>query len=816
MKHLVITTLLLLFCQVRHWAREAPVEPPAGVSIRRDINFLAKGREEKLDLYEPATREPKRLLPAVVIIHGGGWVRGDKGRLREYVTGTSLAKAGYVAVSINYETRAGHRWPNNLHDCKNAVRWLRKNSERLGVDPERIGVIGGSAGGHLALMVAYTSGQAELSSDALYPGISDEVGACVNLYGITNLQTRKEVKEDGTPSTELKSHRLFPESREEAPGKWALASPVTHVHAKVPPTLTLHGTADPVVDRDQAKELHQALTRAGADSTLRLIDGAKHAWPLKTKSFDLTGEVVTFFDKHLKASEGQEQPSEAKFSSKEKTERRPNVLFIAVDDLNDWQTDLGGHPLVKTPHLDRLFGQGELFTNAHCSQAVCTASRNSLLSGLHPTTTGWYRSTKAMRESYAEVMGEHQMLPQYFRENGYRTMAVGKLFHQGVSDYRERTDDFWDETGPGYKVSGRLLARGDGYGGRRFYPFPKEGAQMSRHYGKSHEDGNSLACGPLDREDMPGGQMYDEIIAEWASGKLMEEHQEPFFLAVGFVRPHAPFTAPRPFYEQYDFEQIEEPFLPRDEMSDIPILGKSIAYGRLPGGDHHAVINLSETYWREMIHGYLASVSFVDAQIGKVIAALEESPYREDTIVVLWSDHGQHLGEKKHWRKQSLWEEATRVPLFFKVPGVTAAGGRNHEAVSLLDIYPTLVELCDLPPAPKLEGYSLVPLLQDRAESRPRPILMSWYYGNHAVRSRDWRYIRYRDGSEELYNHREDPDEFRNLAQRPEYAKLKSELGRWIPEEPALPAGMQQWKPDKLDRRVSEWEEAGAVPDWLK
>lgn len=795
-------------------AAAPPADPPSGVVIKRDLTFLAPDREEKLDLYQAESHSNEKRIPAVVIIHGGGWRSGDKYREREYVSGTTLAKAGYLAVSINYELKAGKRWPNNLQDCKNAVRWLRKNADELGVDPDRIGVMGGSAGGHLALMVAYTPNHPKLSSNDLYPGISDHVSACVNMYGISDLRTRKVTKKDGTPTDELKGSNLFKEDREEAPIKWRNASPVSYINEDCPPTLTFHGTADTTVDRDQSKDLHEALKKAGVESTLKMVEGANHAWALKSKDFDLTPEMVTFFNRHLKGDLNPNKSPEPKKGAQLKQGERPNVLFISVDDLNDWEGALGGNSQAQTPNLDRLFKQGVLFTNAHCSQAVCTASRNSLLSGLHPSSTGWYNSTTAMRKSYPDVMGDHKMLPQHFRDAGYETLAVGKVFHQGVSDYKERTGDFWDETGPKYKVPKQLLARGDGYGGKHFYPFPKDGAQMSRHYGKAHEDGNSLATGPLDREDMPDGKMFDEIISEWAVEQLQVDQEKPFFLAVGFVRPHAPFTAPREFFELYDPKTIEIPNVPADDMADIPLMGKAIAYGRLPGGDHHSVVKLSDTYWQELVHGYLACVSFVDAQIGQVVSALENSPYADNTIIVLWSDHGQHLGEKKHWRKQTLWEEATRVPLFFKTPKVSPAGQTCDEVVSLLDIYPTLIDLCQLPAAPKLEGQSLLPLLQNPDADRKEPVLMSWYYGNHAVRTKEWRYIQYRDGTEELYRHPSDAGEHKNLADDAPSQRIISDLKKWIPANPALPAGDTEWEGDKLDRLVEDWK-ANGVPDWL-
>ncbi len=273
---------------------------PAGVTLEKDISYLAPGRVEKLDLYQPAVRAPGVRSPAVVIIHGGGWIQGDKAAEREVITGTALAKAGYVCISIEYWKKEKGRWPTNLQDCKNAVRWLRVHAERLQIDPDRIGVIGGSAGGHLALMVAYTAGRLELDPGAPYPGVSDRVSACVNMYGISNLLTRQGTDAVGKPNGKLSDTRLLKESREAAPEKWKAASPVNYIRNDSTPTLTLHGTRDTTVDRDQSTELDRALKAAGVESKLIMVEGANHAWPLKTEKFDYTGEVIGFFDRHLK------------------------------------------------------------------------------------------------------------------------------------------------------------------------------------------------------------------------------------------------------------------------------------------------------------------------------------------------------------------------------------------------------------------------------------------------------------------------------------------------------------------------------------
>tara|TARA_R110002073_G_scaffold72241_3_gene176661 strand:+ start:584 stop:2179 length:1596 start_codon:yes stop_codon:yes gene_type:complete len=510
---------------------------------------------------------------------------------------------------------------------------------------------------------------------------------------------------------------------------------------------------------------------------------------------------------------------------KKQEQTQPNVLFISVDDLNDWEGALLGNSQAITPNMDKLFSEGVLFTNAHASQPVCTASRNSILSGIHPTSSGWYGNTNDMEKSFDVVMANHKMLPQYFKDNGYNTFATGKVYHSGESDYPDRTDDFWTEYSPHFwdNMEKHIKENGYGYRGPMFYPFPKNGGQLVQLYGKDtinnyYKKNNrfySLCGGPLDAEDIPEKGMYDEQIADWAINKLNQKQEKPFFMAVGFVRPHVPYAAPRKYFDLYPIENIKVPEIPENEFEDIPMMGKAIAYGYTPKGGWGDVSAKKEIL-PELVQSYLACVSFVDDQIGKVIKVLENSPYAENTIIVLWSDHGQHLGEKRHFRKQALWEEATRVPLFFKVPNNKKNGQRSEQVVSLLDIYPTLTELCNLPSVSQLEGESLVSLINSPEKIQDRSILTSWYYKNHAVRSNDWRYIHYRDGSEELYNHKTDPGEHINLANNPDYAKIIEEHKKWLPKHDALPAGRTEWKGDKLDRRIQEWTENDSIPVWLR
>jgi len=279
---------------------------PAGVVIEKDVAYLETRRAERLDLYRPETRARDVRSPAVVIIHGGGWTGGDKGGSREFNIGTTLAKAGYVAASINYWLGEARRWPTNLMDCKNAVRFLRANAARYGIDADRIGVIGGSAGGHLALMVAYTAGDSALEPAAPYPGVSSGVRAVVDMYGPTNLLTRQTTDKEGNPTgrVRLDSHLLASRAEDDADA-WKAASPVSRVRRDVPPTLILHGTADTTVDRDQSKELAAALARVGAVHELRLIPGVGHTfdlqtWERKPMPVDLGPVVVAFLDRHVR------------------------------------------------------------------------------------------------------------------------------------------------------------------------------------------------------------------------------------------------------------------------------------------------------------------------------------------------------------------------------------------------------------------------------------------------------------------------------------------------------------------------------------
>ncbi len=488
-------------------------------------------------------------------------------------------------------------------------------------------------------------------------------------------------------------------------------------------------------------------------------------------------------------------------------QEKMNVLFIAVDDLNDWVGVLEGNPQAQTPNLDRLARRGVYFTSAHCAAPVCTTSRQSLLSGLAPTTSGWMNSIPKNAEEYDRVLAGRKPLPTLFRDNGYTTLAGGKIYHKGVQDF---TYPLWDETLSNQYGFDKSVP---GYRNSHFNPFPPDGGAIYQAHG-GRVKGDTLCWGALADDEMPEEGMPDEQIAAWAVEQLNRRHDKPFFMAVGFLRPHVPYTAPKKYFDRYPLESIQVPVVPEDELNDIPLYGKAMIYGTLPKGDHKEVLGISPGYWRELVRGYLACTTFVDDQVGRVLDALDASPYAENTIIVLWGDHGQHLGEKRHWRKQALWEESTRVPLFFSVPGMMTRGELRDQPVSLLDIFPTLSELCGLPKQ-ELDGVDLASLLKSADAERGRPVVTTRKHGNHTVRTKDWRYIRYRDGAEELYDHRTDPGEHVNLAANPKFADVLAEHRNWLLKNEAANDAAAEFPKDSYDRQVEQFKAEG-LPDWLK
>ena len=425
----------------------------------------------------------------------------------------------------------------------------------------------------------------------------------------------------------------------------------------------------------------------------------------------------------------------------------PNVLFIAVDDLNDWVEPLQGHPDVRTPNIASLASKGITFTNAHASAPVCNSSRVSLMTGLDPNTTGVFSNRQY---PLRDVLPDAETLTRYFMRNGYYVAGFGKIFHRDDN----RTEP-WDEYlwGAGRPKPGSLPGHG-------VAALPED---IYRYFD----------WGPV---DAPLEEWGEHKISTAAIEFLNRDHDTPFFAAVGFRLPHLPWYAPREFFDLYAETDVDLPLVPEGDMEDLPADSRWLDDR---SGRAHALIEETGR-WHDAVVAYLASISFVDSQIGRLLDALEASPYAGDTIVVLWSDHGFHLGEKERWRKFTLWEPSTRVPLIWYAPRVTKPGTRSDQPVSLLDVYPTLVELARLPGKSGLDGISLVPLMKDPASNLSREAVITTDESGRAqsVRSDRWRYIRNPDGGEELYDHESDPEEWSNLAELDEYRAIKDSLAQ--------------------------------------
>jgi arylsulfatase A-like enzyme len=426
--------------------------------------------------------------------------------------------------------------------------------------------------------------------------------------------------------------------------------------------------------------------------------------------------------------------------------RPPNVLMICIDDLNDWTGYLGGHPQARTPNLDRLAKTGRAFTNAHCAVPVCSASRISVFSGLHATTHGSYE----LGPSYTSIkrLDTAPTLHATFKQNGYETLTGGKVLHHGFKGRLEKDIDTI------------LYPR---HGG----PRPKE----AMHWNPRVWD-----YGPFPETD---DQMDDMKLAQAAATFLQQPSEQPFFMTVGFFRPHVPMYVPPRWFEMFDRKTLVLPDASPDDMLDIPDNFKNM---NQIAPDHQTVVQSGQ--WPGFVQAYLASTAFVDHCVGTVLAGLSNGPHMDHTLIVLWSDHGFHLGEKQHWAKRTLWEESTRVPLIFAGKRIRASGS-CQEPASLVDLYPTLIEYCELKTQTKLDGISLVPQLNDLSATRAQPVRISSFEGNHAIRSKHWRYIRYRDGSEELYDHRSDAKEHKNLSGNPDLKSIQDRLASYLPTEAA-------------------------------
>jgi len=440
--------------------------------------------------------------------------------------------------------------------------------------------------------------------------------------------------------------------------------------------------------------------------------------------------------------------------------QKPNVLFIAIDDMNDWTTLFNPKNPIKTPNLLRLAKRGMYFSKAYCAAPACTPSRTAILSGYRPTTSGSYRNKHFLRD----VVPDAVTLPDYFRRNGYSAKGAGKIFtHFNGAGGGDPAGKSFDEFRPMVEIRETDRAPEKNYNG--YTEDAKPMHNVTYDWGVHTQ------------------KMLDIDMVEYIEKVMGRTWEEPMFLAAGIFKPHLPFYAPPETFKRYPFDQIQYPKMPENDLDDVPQIGKEMAHEEHFVYEHTTAKPEDDPgSLKKMIQCYQASSDFADQMVGRIIDKLDETGRTEDTIIVLWSDHGYHLGDKQSCVKFTLWEKATHVPFIIVAPGVAKPGSRCDRPVSLVDIYPTLLELAGLPPKPDLDGKSLVPLLKDPTR-KWHPALMTWGRGNHAVRSDRWRYIRYRDGSEELYDHSKDPWELTNLASDPKYADVIKGHRKWLPKK---------------------------------
>lgn len=446
---------------------------------------------------------------------------------------------------------------------------------------------------------------------------------------------------------------------------------------------------------------------------------------------------------------------------------KPNIVFIAIDDMNDWVGYMDGHPQAITPNMDKLANEGVAFMNAHSVAPGCSPSRNALLYGVEPYKSGLYAFYD--HSIHKQLHQKYTSLPQFLKENGYATYGAGKIHHGP-----EKSELEWT----GYLETDnhkKQFARGKGFG-----------------------KGSKASYRPTTN---PYGELYDHQVASYGIDVIGKKHDKPYFAAIGLVKPHLPFDCPVEFYDALP-EKITPPELLENDLDDIGVEGNSM---RRAGDDKKFK---AQKVWGKVRRAYLSCISWADYNVGRVLEAVENSPQADNTIVILWSDHGFHLGEKKSFRKFTLWEESSRVPFIIhdRRQTETKKQRKVEQAVSLINVYRTIAELASLQAPKYVDGFSLVPQLNDQNSPVKAPAIASWGRGNYSVRTENWRLIQYFDKTQELYNNQKDPNEWHNLAGKPEYKEKLTELVNLLPETEA----------PTVEEYISNWSIYGADKQRLK
>jgi arylsulfatase A-like enzyme len=468
---------------------------------------------------------------------------------------------------------------------------------------------------------------------------------------------------------------------------------------------------------------------------------------------------------------------------------RPNVVMFVVDDMCDWIGPMG-HKQAITPNMDRLAARGVTFQNAHTAGIFCAPSRSAIFTGRHASTTGCYTT-----QVYFQSRPKITPLQQVLQRAGYATYGAGKLFHHpaGFVDLRGWTEFFVRDRGQktrgwaleSWSVDDPILPK----------PYPNS------IFNHDREPANKFFLEWGRVLDENEGKMADTIRTEWACDLVRRKHDKPFFVAVGLYTPHFPNYAPKKYFDLYDPARIELPPTKADDLDDLPPAVRRAKIAR--SAIHKRLEKLGAV--KDAIHGYLACISYADAMLGRVLDAIEAGPNADNTIIVLWSDHGYHHGEKLDWGKHTLWERTSNVPFLWAGPGITR-GASVDATVSLIDVFPTLTELCDVTDGAARDGVSLASVLRNPASAKDRSVLLPGMRPReYAIINRDWRYIRYADGGEELYDVRKDPNEWKNLAGRAEHKSVKDRLRAAAPKTFAEPGATSRDLRLLIEGETFEW-----------
>jgi arylsulfatase A-like enzyme len=469
---------------------------------------------------------------------------------------------------------------------------------------------------------------------------------------------------------------------------------------------------------------------------------------------------------------------------------RPNIVFFALDDLNDWIQPLGYEQAI-TPNMDRLAAAGITFTSAHTAGVFCAPSRSALFTGRHASTTGCY-TTQVYYRDHPDI----RPLQVVLHDAGYATYGAGKLFHHPAGYLDRRGWDEFHVQDPAQKTRGWPLESWTLEMDIIPEPFPYGPFQR----GKDMMDAWFLEWGPVKNEHEE--RIPDTLRTTWICDVLKRKHDKPFFAAVGLHAPHFPNYAPQKYFDLYDAAKIEPPRIKADDLEDLPPAVRKAKENR--AAHHKRLVELGAV--NEAIRGYLACVSYADAMLGRVLDAIASGPNADDTIVVLWSDHGYHHGEKYDWGKHTLWERTSHVPLLIAGPGI-ARGERVDATVSLIDLFPTITALAGAEDPQPRDGVSLVPVLKDPASARDREVLLPGIKPEeYAIINRDWRYIHYADGGEELYDVRNDRHEWHNLASLPMHRAVIDSLRSHAPATFAAPGPEKNQLRLRTDGEDFRWE----------